>query len=378
MYSVENGKTAKLGAYVVGADSKLEKLGGAYVVNAEQKLEKLWSSASPQFLITTPKGKILLSEDLANWEQISIGKSGSCKMVYGNGTYVIAFDPYTTANTTSDFIVATSKDGRTWTVRKIGTVVPLSVLQFNIFFCNGQFIATYNSYESGYKYHVYTSSDGETWTKKGNSSIALPTLTASKSQNVVYGYYSNQYCYVMLSGSTWAYSTDLLNWTKYSGSQAQTLNSLYTSKDGTIFAIIENSGSPKICKLNNGLTDVATNFYTGYICGSCYNDDADDVCVLVGENNSGSTTRVKHLFSTKNRSSITTIGPDFYGSVTLYMNGLVCGDGKYVTISTDSSNTSIVRCHYSLGSAWTEVELGTVSDTGVGYNSSGLVFAKGE
>lgn len=377
MYDVESLKTAKIKAYDV-ENCKTAKLKKAYVVE-NGKLAKLWSSASPQYMITTASGVAHLSEDAVNWEQVNVPLSKGCKCVYGNGTYVMVFDPYVTAQTASDFKVATSKDGRNWTLRTIGTVTPLAANMFNLHFCNGQFIATYSSFESGYKYHVYTSSDGVTWTKRGNSGIALPTLSNSslKNQHIVYGSYSGQKRYVVPTTSSWAYSSDLLNWTSFSGSQAQALDSLYTSDDGTVFAIIANSGSPKICKLDNGLISIASGFYSGYVCASCYDEDNDEVCLVVGENNGSSADNKKHLFSTKDRGSITGIGPDFYGGASLNMNGLVFGNGKYVTISTGSSNTSIARCHYTSGGAWTEVEIGTTGNTKI-YNSGGLIFAKGE
>ena len=376
MYSVNaSKKTEKLKkAYVVGADKKTEKLKKAYVVGADKKLVKLWSSATPQFLITTSRSKVWLSEDLSNWEEVSAGSGNKgCKVAYGNGTYVILYDPHVSNYSTADLQVATSTDGKAWTLRTIGSVVTFAGSAQNIHFCNGQFIATYSNWNPR-KYYVYTSKDGVTWTMVGGTTQDLPT---TKNLNIVYGYYGGQLCYVTTTGSGLSYSTDLINWTAVSSFSANGhyITHFVTDRDGLIYVL---TAEPGVGYINgSSYQHKNTSKYTIFS-NAIFNEDTNKIYFVAGSQSNMSTNTL-WLYSAPKYGVINEIGY-LYASRPLYTKTYAYGNGKHAIVTTFGSSTDKVKCHYSLddGKTWTEVEIGTVGNTGIDYSNSGLVYAKGE
>lgn len=389
-YAVVGGTTRKIKKKYSVVDGKTRAIKKEYVV-IDGKTKLIWSGgANPLFLITSriSSGNMLtvhLSEDLVDWEKIEISQASSTcafKSAYGNGLYaIVQVNRATTNQATMDLNVFTSSDGRIWTKQTIGTygMLVTGFPNFNIQFCNGQFIITCSHYESGNKYQVYTSSDGKTWTKKVISYVALPATDARK---IVYGYYNNQFCYVAPNGSSILYSTDLSTWTSSSVSLGYDISSLQVSKDGTIFAAYGSTSSPQLSKINsNGtITTVGTaSVSSGYINGSCYNGDNDEIAMLVGSNSSNDSS-IKRLYITNNKSSLQQTQGYHYSTYSLRGGGFVYGSGKYCSISAKGSTTDVVKCHYSLdsGTTWTEVVIGTVRTTGIDYLNSDMVYGSGE
>lgn len=180
MYSVENGKTAKLGAYVVGADSKLEKLGGAYVVNAEQKLEKLWSSNIGKFLFFNYKKAFLSSDGISYTENGAENPNSFHSVVYALGKFwacnVAFYKAY----------IYNSADGENWTL--VATLNSNNYFNYGILrYQNGVFIlmGEYIS-DTSYKNVAY-STDGITWTSAHITPTGTSFSYTSKPLDVRYG-----------------------------------------------------------------------------------------------------------------------------------------------------------------------------------------------
>lgn len=373
--SAKASKVKKL--YVGDANNKARKLKKLYVGDANGKARLFWSSASSQYMITTSSGKVHLSEDAVNWEQVSVPLSRGCSCVYGNGTYVMLFDPYVTSNTASSLQVATSKDGKTWTLRTIGTVTPMSTSGYTLNFCNGIFIVTYNSFESGFKYHVYTSADGVTWQKKGNSTTSFNTKSNGQyCIDIVYGRYNNKNYYIKCNSAGIDYSTDLLTWTSVNSMSSSYIKGLVTIQDGTLYMI---SSQPAVYKVTTSASSIWTGT-SGYVPSNLvYSEEDNELYWVAGQDAYNTTSNFKRIYKTTNLASASS--PSYFNtSKQLSWGSLVCGNGKLSFISANNSSSDIARNHYSLdgGATWTTAEIGTVGNTGISYSSSIILFTKGE
>lgn len=379
MYLGVDSKAHKVKKMYLGVDGKARKVKKVYIGDANGKARLCWSGASPQYLITTSQGKAHISTDAISWEQVSVPLSNKiCLCAYGNGIYVMVFDPCVTANTASSLQVATSTDGRTWTLRTIGTVTPNGMNGYTLNFCNGIFIVTSVSYESGFKYHVYTSVNGITWQKKGNSSSFFQTFNNKpQTMDIVYGYYDNKLYYIKGRGSGIEYSTDLITWTQVSSLSSYDIRDLIVTSDGTAYAIT----AKNILRIQKSATSIWTTADDNYTHSNMvYDEEEDELYWLSGANSYATTSNYRRCYKTVNkRTSTSTLG-FFYGSNMLQHYSFVKGNDKLSAISTNGSSSDKVMHHYSLdgGNTWTLTEIGTGGSTSINNNNSMILFTKGE
>lgn len=388
MYDVESGKTSKLKKAYVVENGKAVKLKKAYVVE-NGKLAKLWSSASPLFVLTSSNGA-MVSEDLNTWDSVTFPTSmgGIAKsVVYGNGMYVVAPKRiYSSATVQKTLSIAYSSDGRSWTIKTLDTVGVWQgmAITTQLSFCNGQFIivCNCNNGTSSYSriYHTYTSSDGKTWTKI-NSNV-LSQVSTADTTHIVYGLYDSKYRYLcpsaMSSGlSVYSYSNDLITWTQMSNHKAEAyIYDLFVTVDEKIYMACQGYYMYQITAtgLSKKIWYTAVNSTTT-ISGYCYNPDANEIAITIAAPQYPSFQRFVNDSLKTNKSIISA-----NGRLGTYTSSIIYGGGKYVYISTTGSSSGNVDCFYSTdgGQTWTNVVLGTSSNTGVHQSNDAICFGSGE
>lgn len=212
MYLGVSSKARKGKKAYIGVSGKARKIKKMYIGDANGKARLFWSGSGLFTLSTNSKDAV--TDDLVSWttkdRDSSITFQGPPSIACGNGVVVKACKGGT---------IYYSRDGFTWTKTSItSSYANSSNIVPSLHFCNKMFIAVFWN-------TVLTSTDGASWTKKGDISWGKSATSAMKSR-IVYGKYNNDYYYAVgvfnhmndnSAGDSILVSKDLINWTRVYG-----------------------------------------------------------------------------------------------------------------------------------------------------------------